>query len=372
MTTLSRKKEFNSSVELLRIICTLMVIGIHTLMNFRTTSNFVNYDVLFMESFLRSCVPIFFMISGFFLLKSNSTTKQLFKRLLFNIVIPTLIMLFLLQWFDGFIYSKNSLQQILFSFSIDYEGLFSSILSFNTPLGASFYLWYIFSLVFLYLWTPLLRLFCKDTQEHNNLRRGLMLLAFVSLIIVPTLSAIFPDLWSIHIPSVIPDHYIFYALIGFELRLYWDKHPDFFRKTKTRVLSLSLFIGASLINFWWAIIFDIQVNQRLTSIFYTYNMFLVFVQGVALFSFFLGLSIKKEKVKAMINSVGNKCFYIYLFHMPIILKLQTSSRAIQWQKSLGLSFYPLFIIGIFLICLLLAYIVQYITSFTYRAIKKKS
>ncbi len=363
MTTFPVKRQLNFSIELLRIICSIMVIAIHTVMNFRVVDGVIAYDVLFFETFLRSSVPVFFMITGFLIFKSKKSSSALLKQLFFKVVIPTLIMLLLLQWFDGFLNSKSSFLDNLLSLRIDFEDLFYHISNYSSNSKNGFYLWYVFSLIFVYLWIPLLRFICIDEVKANRTRHALEWLCFISTIIVPTLLAIFPKWWPIHIPTVLPDQYLLYFLLGFEFRLLFDKNPNFFKQKKTKIISLGVYIIASLVGILFAVNFDIAVNKELLSIFYRYEMLNVFVQSLALFTLFLGISIKNETIKKVIKFTGNKCFYIYLVHWPIMLKFLSNGSAGRWQESLGFIFYPLFIFGVFLASLLVATIIHSFLSF---------
>ncbi len=361
MTTLPSKKQLNFSIEFLRILCTLMVIGIHTFMNFRKINFIISYDVLYVESFIRCTVPLFFMISGFFIFKSKKSSPTLLKQLFFNVVVPTLITLLLLQWFDGFLNSRTSFIHDLFAVNIDFNDLFSNLLVFSSESKNAFYLWYVFSLIFVYLWVPLLRYICIDESSANKIRHSLEVLCFVSTILVPTLLAVFPT-WSINIPTVLTDHYLLYFLLGFEFRLLWDKKPEFFKKKSTRISSFVIYLLGTGLSVYLALNFDIARNNGLTSIFYRYEMLGVFIQAIALFAFFLGITLHNKALKKGIQFIGNKCFYIYLLHWPIMLKFLSNGSAGRWQAELGFLFYPLFILGTFISSLLFATLIQYIQS----------
>ena len=69
------------SLDLLRIICCIYVIAIHIFMSYRVTDQGISYNILFVESFIRCCVPIFFMITGFFMFKKQKTLLEVCEYL---------------------------------------------------------------------------------------------------------------------------------------------------------------------------------------------------------------------------------------------------------------------------------------------------
>ncbi len=363
MTTYSSKKQLNYSIELLRIVCTLMVIGIHTLMNFRTVNGDVAMDVLYLEAFLRSSVPLFFMISGFFIFKSKKSSTHLLKQFFFKILIPTFLMFIALQVFDNFLHSRSSFLQDLMNFQIDFRDLFSHFAIFSSDAKNGFYLWYVFSLTYIYLWIPLLRFVCIDSPQANKTRYFIESLCFLSTILLPTIIALIPSLHGkIIIPTVLTDHYLLYFLIGFELRLLSDKNPNLFKKKAVQLSSFALYLTATAISIFLAIQWDIRPDNQLNNTFYRYEMANIFIQSIALFTLFLTFKIKNKTFSSWISYAGNKMFYVYLFHWPVMLKFLDNQMAATWKNYLGLAFYPLFIFGTFIICFLISVLIQTIQS----------
>ena len=317
-------KKRNLSIDLLRMICSMFVILLHVIMAYRVIDGKVILDVLFIEGFVRCCIPIFLMITGFFVFKSKKTTPEILKNVFFTIVIPTIATLMLLQIFDNFIENRTSFIDCLIHFNIDWRDLLSHLVKFSSGSKNGYYLWYVFTLIYFYLWFPLLRYICVDNKEQNLIRRLIMLLAFISHVLLPSIYAVFPQLTDIvHVPSVLPDHFLLYNLIGFEFSVFYDKYPTFFKKGFIAFSSALIYLASTLISFALAVNFDANIHVPFYGIFYGYEMFLILTQALGLFSLFLSIDqfgILEGKTSKFISFFGDKMFYVYLVHWPFILK----------------------------------------------------
>lgn len=67
----------NQSIEILRVLCAFLVVGIHVTPN---PANMDQISVLIFDSITRVGLPIFFVISGYFLLSEKDDGKSIFKK----------------------------------------------------------------------------------------------------------------------------------------------------------------------------------------------------------------------------------------------------------------------------------------------------
>ena len=356
----------NQSIDSLRIICTIFVILLHVIMAYRVIDDKVIVDVLFIEGFTRCCIPIFLMITGFFVFKSQKSTKEILKKAFFSIVVPTLLTLILLQIFDNYIENRTTLIDCLIHFNIDWRDLLSHLVKFSSDSKNGFYLWYIFTLVYFYLWFPILRYICIDNKEQNLIRRLIMLLAFVSHVLLPTVCAIFPQLTDVvQIPSVLPDHYLLYNLIGYEFSIFYDKHPSFFSKLSIVFSSLFLYIGSTLISFTLAINLDARIHTPFYGVFYGYEMLFILTQAIAFFTLFLCIdqfNILSGKPAKFILFFGDKMFYVYLIHWPFIQKHIRTGFPDYLNDTYGTPAVLVFVVYSVVACFLIATIIDYIVK----------
>ncbi len=109
------------------------------------------------DSITRWCVPLFVMISGYFLLNTDDANKLFFRKRLHRILIPLLFWsVFFSFWLILKSYAKGDLETVHLTII---EGWIS---------GAPFYhLWYLFMIPFLYLVTPILRVFHHSASRDE-------------------------------------------------------------------------------------------------------------------------------------------------------------------------------------------------------------
>ena len=140
----------NTSMDALRIIAILMVILLHIVaLNISSAEKKLefttNYWVSsFISAFCRTCVPLFIMISGRYLLNREETPKEFYTKRVQKIIGP------LLFWTLVYtIYSQYLLYQEIGN--IDLKIAVTNILS-----GQPFYhMWFLYMILGLYLITPL-------------------------------------------------------------------------------------------------------------------------------------------------------------------------------------------------------------------------
>lgn len=156
-------------LDFLRSFAILMVLLLHSISEyivqpglFGQTSWYVN---LFLNAFARTGVPLFFMISGSLILSSDLTENfgQFYKRRLLHIVVP------LLFWDTVYFVYKCARGYIHFN-------LFT-LLSEIINCGTEYHLWYLYTLIGIYLLAPFLRILIKQC----SMKQLVWLLVLMSL-----------------------------------------------------------------------------------------------------------------------------------------------------------------------------------------------
>lgn len=143
------KKETETYLDILRGMAILFVIALHAMSYFlQNSANYGSYSwyiFLVLNSIVRAGVPIFFMMSGYLHLKSDlaSNTMLFYRKRLPHIVVPLLVWNLLYYLFPCFLnYEIFSLKQCI-----------DEILE----LGTYYHLWYLYTLIGIYLMTPFLK-----------------------------------------------------------------------------------------------------------------------------------------------------------------------------------------------------------------------
>lgn len=103
------KKKRDSSIDLIRIVACLMVIATHmSLQVLNQAYNRIDWSRLLEKSFLADGVPLFLMITGFFLANGRSY-KKIWKSTFMRVLLPSIIYVLFTQIFYMFIINKESI-----------------------------------------------------------------------------------------------------------------------------------------------------------------------------------------------------------------------------------------------------------------------
>lgn len=145
------KNNFFSSINYLRIIACLLVVANHTIYLITNNSQSSNaYPYLLYSVIVKIAVPIFFMISGALNLRKNYSYKEILGKALKRILIPLLV-------FSIIIYFKRNP-------NLEMGNILQFLKDFCTN-QILFPYWFLYTLLGLYILTPLLR---KCVEKLNK------------------------------------------------------------------------------------------------------------------------------------------------------------------------------------------------------------
>lgn len=282
----------NSSVELLRIFAILMIISMHLMGKWWTTSSIINRElILFFNSFFNTGSSLFILISGYYRLNFK-IEKAL--HLWFQTLTYTIPLLFL-SWF-------------LLDITIGGKFILHSFFPILTN-----YKWFITSYLILYILSPFINLFVEQLSVRQL--RSLILVGCIFFILSPTVLLI-----SIQNDAGkgIVNMFLVY-IIGRYIRLYGV--PSCIVKNRKSIACLCIlltFIGNSILT---------NLKGQI-SVYYAYDCSLfILCLSIIFFSIFIDLELDSP----FINSLAKYCFPIYLFSdfvwlllMPYIEYFQNS------------------------------------------------
>ena len=320
-----------SQIDLMKLICAFFVVTIHIVMSYRVQENVISTHVLFLESFLRCCIPVFFMCSGYFMFSKSHSTKHMYRKLFFNLVFPTLTIVFLLFVFNDFIENKKSLLECIQSLSPDNViAVIQGLLNWNFyDIRNTFYLWFMISLIKIYIAYPVLKLLCVNSSERNTIRRLVIFLCGISEILFPTIEAMSNYTVTLYGYSIFGDYSFFYILFGYELYLFFQKET--IRKSWS-IYGLSAYIAGSLITYFSTIFIDIGVDNAFDQYFFDYNTLGAFISGMGLFMFIRNLNISNPIMISVVSFLGRHTFVLYLVHY-IIIKIMTCYEGMHFLEA---------------------------------------
>lgn len=324
------------NIDYLRILACLMVIILHVSgQNFRiipVTSFEWRIFNLFDVS-VRSCVPIFFMISGsLFLSKKEISIKHILTKNVWKLIVIY------------FVWST-------FYALVKYQGndLIKGILA------SEFHLWYLPSLISIYLLCPVLWAIVNSNNE-KILNYTCFLLIIGGLLhnfvyLEPLYNQNIVILLSKF--STISLGYCGYFLWGYYLTKNKEKYIHISRKVFVIIFVVTIFI-ATIINDRYALYIGSP-----TTLLYEYMDIPVFIEATCLFVIFMKnrtLHLSKNK-ELYIKRISKYTLFIYLIHPFVMEQLRIQFQITSLTFS-GILWTPLLSVFIFFICLILAYFID--------------
>lgn len=282
-TIIQNGSKYQYSFEVLRIICSIAVVSIHTVYQ----SHLLFQDpsdnrYLFLYNFLAFAVPIFVMITGAIWLNPEKDFNL--KKSLLRVVIPLFSF--------GIVFSI--LERYYVERVISWKLLLSGIV--DVFLGNSWDIfWYIYMLIGLYLLMPLFRAATKVMQKKQIAFLILVLFIFCSL--MPELETIF----SFSLPVTIPVNsvYVMYIFLGYYLSKYRISLADSVLIILCGILFVSLY--------------TIFCGKT------AYLMVQTVVYSTGIFTFFISFEKKFEslsvRVKSFLIIISKTTFGVYIIHM---------------------------------------------------------
>ena len=276
------KNKRDIQYDLLRIIACIAVIVIHV--NSKYLFNGVSsqfYVLNFYTSFVRSAVLLFIMISGMYLLdpERELTLKKLYSKYILRIVLSLIIF--------------NSIY-----ISYYYSGI---------------QFWYLYLALFLYIITPILRIFTKNANKEDF--KYFLIIGFIFTIMQPTITSysIFKQLnyhnyYAYGMGVIYSFSYVYYYMLGY----YIKKYVNISKKN-----SIALYIGGLMLTYSLALIISVLKGRVDVVKPYYYFSLNVFMMAIGIFMLFKNIKIK-EKYNDVISKISKLTFGVYLIHNLLI------------------------------------------------------
>ena len=298
-----KSKNRDISIDLLRTLAIIFVLIIHTTSNFYVNSySTSSFPIILTISSITCCaVPLFYMISGAFLINNKNTDyKSFYKKplkIFFQTIFWTLIYLIIYKTY----------------FHQDIELTKTIIKSFFTEqIG---HLWYMYPLIGLYVLCPFIS---KLYYSLNNKEKKILILTvFIIPAILCTLQMKFWDL--IQIPKfaiMFPEFGLF--LLGKHL---YEIKDDFQNKKKSILSFVGIVVGLASIVI--TALLHIKGNGISSSKpYFDANKVTVILLITSMFIFILSIKKYLEKLpnmfKKIITFIGSSTGGIYFIHMIFI------------------------------------------------------
>ena len=322
---IKEKKKRDISVELIRVVACILVVAIHlSLQVFNQYYSQVDWSRLFEKCFFTDGVPLFFMITGFFIANGRSY-KKTWKGVWKKILIPVAIYVLFAQIFYMFITNKQTIMWCLQNAiaNLNLQGILRAILTGEVIHINSLcaHLWYIFSHIKIVIWMPVLWLICKNEQTPNLARRMIMGFGIFSFIMQDIQKFITIPADSLKVFTMV-DPAILYVLFGYELFVNKDKIK---KNKKLCIISLILFVIANVAKYKLEMEYMVINNfydivGRSSFLEWKYTS-LNIISSICLFMALYSFEIKSERFSKNITWLSDKTFGVYLVHYLLIAKV---------------------------------------------------
>ncbi|MFY9380077.1 MAG: acyltransferase family protein [Acutalibacteraceae bacterium] len=297
-------------IDMLNIIACFAVVCLHcsgAVFNFSVSKLW--FCSITIQSIFHWAVPIFFMISGATLLnyRDKYTTKEFFKRRALKVFIPFIF------WTIFYAFNKNNFRLV---------GGIKYWLEVFLNNRASNILWFLYSIMSIYLCIPILSLITKE--ENKNIVLYYIILCFTNVSLIP----LFVKLTNVEVTQMlippITFEYTGYVLLGWYLSRFELSQKSRYRFYFLGVISVFMMIFGTFYLSKDSYQLDLFV-MRYFSFSCLFMSIAVFV--FAKYSSFIELCFLKNKTKNIIRTMSSLSFGIYLIHiltieyLPLVFKM---------------------------------------------------
>ncbi len=368
-----KAKHRDISVDLVRVVACLMVIATHVCLQvLNPCFNRIDWSRLLEKSFVTDGVPLFLMITGFFIANGRSY-KKIWKSTIVKVLIPSIIYILFSQIFYMYIINKESITWCLKnSFNnLNIVGTLKCLVTGNTANINSLcqHLWYIFAYIKIIIWIPILWLVCKEEKTSKLARRIIIAFGILSSIVTDAQRfVILPKIGAMEVFELV-DREILYVLFGYELFV----HKDKLKNKKVFLLST---IGFFIINF---------VRYKIESKYMSINSFtdivgrenfidwrytsLSIISGILLFTGVYAFEIKSKIFEKIILWLSDKTFGVYLIHYLILVKVDLYKFEKIEKFHLEMIYLILGTIATFIVSVLIVYVFKILKELIIKGIK---
>lgn len=307
------KKDRIVSLDILRVLACFMVVMVHSgeFFYIGNDGSLIRDNALWVGlygSLLRSSVPLFVMLSGFLLLPIRYTPSVFYKKRFVRILIPLLIWSVLYAIVPCLLgeYGTGDMLRNLALIPVNFSGKCG-------------HLWYVYMLIGLYLFIPILSPWIQNASKRFE---GGFLLVWIFTLLLPYLKVLFPEMLGEAYWNPYSSVYYFSGFIGYlVLGHYLKVHVQLSGKK-------SLFLGGGLIILGYLITYSgFAYNMKkvptveaveLTWRFTTIN---VAMMAAGIFLIIKNLSFKTAFSKGLLRDVSRLSFGMYLAHIFILNQL---------------------------------------------------
>ncbi len=328
-------KQRDITVEILRIVGCLIVVGTHTKLDLYVNGQ-PDFSRVFIYAILADGVNVFWMILGFFCFDSKLTYAQQLKQMVRRILLPMILFSAFCFYFGGWLIRGETLLQSIMHTGEEYQYVFTEgLLKWRPAIDYTGHLWFMFTYALVMVLMPALKGIWK-TVFCSNKAKGITI-AFILFVFIINdctfnqwckfdyygMNAVFPA--------------ICLVIIG---KLFYEKKDYFYRNIGWGSLGVILFVGSNIIRTY------IQYQQFLmpekpTHLLQWYSgLGLLASVGILLTVYgFVGYIRLKTVMKKLVCHLGKLTMYVYVLHSIVVMLFYSYGINTKIQLFLGVKWY---------------------------------
>jgi surface polysaccharide O-acyltransferase-like enzyme len=342
-------------LNVLRIFACLMVLTVHSGEFFyigpagdiiRTHHVWVNNY----GSFMRACVPLFVMISGYLLLPIKEAPEVFYKKRFTRLLIPFLFwsaMYAIVPYFKG----EFTAQQM-------WQGLYIIPINFNGPAG---HLWFVYMFIGIYLFIPIISPWVQTASQNFKL---FFLAIWVFTLFIPYIRTVYPEVLGEAFWNKFSAVHYFSGYIGYLILGHYIKDHVRLSKAATAIIGLLLVIIGYAITH---LVFSHQLpfakdlpQLELSWAFPTINVAFI---ATGLFLLFSLIKIKSPGMEKFAAGVSGLTYGMYLAHILILVVLFGPINT--WLHNDSKLVIPVLAVSTFIVTYVLIKILSYLPGSKY-------
>jgi len=294
-------------IDSLRVLAIFSVIVLHVsapiLGKYGSISNFDWWIGNIYDSSVRFCIPIFLMISGALILsKTYESIGEYLKKRVMRILLPFLFwsMIYILK--DIFHQVSGGEHKTIIEFL---KFAFSRLRD-----GASYHLWYIYMIIGLYLFFPIIGKWINKSNKYE-IKYFIIIWLLSILVQAPFINKIFPNINLIYFSG-----YIGFPILGFYL------YKNTFTNSDRNFLIFFLIMTGILITIFGTFI-TTKHEGVFDATFYSYLTLNVILASTGIFLLFKNFIKFRTKTTSIILFFSKYSYGTYLIHILILSALST-------------------------------------------------
>ena len=273
--------------------------------------------------FVRPCVPLFVMLTGALLLPVSQPMGGFYRKRILRVLWPFLIwsvIYNLFPWILSLMGINDSVFYIFYPFAASDAQTLESCLKAIASIPYTFssiatHMWYIYMLIGLYLFMPILSAWVeRATRRQIEL---FLLLWGVSTLLPYVQQYVSPYIFGACEWNAFGAFYYFSGFTGYLLLGYYLRHHVSLSLSKTLPLSIVLFAVGYAVTFagFHTILALPEKSPELVELFWTYNSLNIVLMTTALFLLLKHVSLSAESRAAhLLHSLTLCGFGIYMIH----------------------------------------------------------